>query len=302
MLPLVILVILITIDASQGQLTEQIGDLAKKILPEWMTNNLASLMGPTQPPEKRILFKLTGPGFHIRKVPTRGLVGRPSKVYIKYALPSSNSYIKMYRPSAMNYINHPYQFEKVSARPQMEYVFEKPSVPIAYQHPAPYPYYPPPSAPSYDSGPIHTIPAPNLGGLAPQGSNTNEQIFESNQPIYYPQIQVPEIQAQPQTAYQVTEDSTNDVTVFDPYTGRHKLYAPDPDPSLPAKRIPIEVNPLSKPSIGQQQLPLDVVKYDLVENSFLSAKLQEHIKKQQGLLQGNPTVGWQLNLGFEWWY
>lgn len=87
----------------------------------------------------------------------------------------------------------------------------------------------------------------------------------------------------------MTEDATNDVTVFDPLTGRQKLYAPDPDPSLPTKRLPIEVNPLSKPTINQQ-LPPDVVKYDLLENNELSAKLQEHIKHQQELLQANPTV------------
>lgn len=86
----------------------------------------------------------------------------------------------------------------------------------------------------------------------------------------------------------MTEDITNDVTLVDPVTGSQKLFAPDPDPSLPAKRLPIEINPLSKPSNGHQ-LPLDVVKYDLVENSELAAKLQEHIKKQQGLLQENPT-------------
>lgn len=87
----------------------------------------------------------------------------------------------------------------------------------------------------------------------------------------------------------MTEDSTNDVTVYDPFTGSQKLYAPDPDPSLPTKRLPIEVNPLSKPSVAQS-LPLDVVKYNLVEHNELSAKLQEHIKKQHGLFHENPTV------------
>lgn len=80
------------------------------------------------------------------------------------------------------------------------------------------------------------------------------------------------------------------MTLVDPITGSQKLFAPDPDPSLPAKRLPIEINPLSKPSNGPTQLPLDVVKYDLVENNELAAKLQEHIKKQQGLLQAHPTV------------
>lgn len=200
-----LLLLVLAVEPSNGQIGEQIGDLAKKLLPEWMTTNLANLMGPTQPPEKRVLFKLHGPGFHIRKVPVRGLVSRPSKLYIKYALPQQQQgggYYKMYRPP-MNYINHPYQFEKVVVKPQMEYIFEKPSVPIAYQHPAPYPYYPPSSPPTFESGPIHTIPAPNLGGLAPQGTHTNEQIFQSsneqifqNQPIYYPQVQLQQPEAQ----------------------------------------------------------------------------------------------------------
>lgn len=198
--PIAVIFLALATDNSSAQqpITEQIGDFAKKILPEWMTNNIANLMSPTQPPEKRILFKLNGPGFHIRKVPTRGLVSRPSKVYIKYAVPQ-NGYYKMYRPP-LNYINHPYQFEKIAYKPQMEYVFEKPSIPIAYQQPAPYPYYPPPpqETPTYESGPIHTIPAPNLGGLAPQGTNTHEQIYE-NQPIYYPQVQ---LQVQQQQVHQ----------------------------------------------------------------------------------------------------
>lgn len=175
----------LTIHSSNGQ----IGELAKKLLPEWMTENLANLISPTAPPEKRILFKLNGNnGFYIRKVPTRGLVARPSKYYIKYAHPQSQHY-KMFRPPPGNYIGHPYQFEKITVKPQFDYLFEKPSIPLAYQDPAPYPYYPPQqTAPAFESGPIHTIPAPNLGGLAPQGTNTHEQIYE-NQPIYYPQVQ-----------------------------------------------------------------------------------------------------------------
>lgn len=129
----------LTIHSTNGQ----IGELAKKLLPEWMTENLANLISPTAPPEKRILFKLNGNnGFYIRKVPTRGLVARPSKYYIKYAHPQSQHY-KMFRPPPGNYIGHPYQFEKITVKPQFDYLFEKPSIPLAYQDPAPYPYYPP---------------------------------------------------------------------------------------------------------------------------------------------------------------
>lgn len=184
----VVVFLALATDGTNAQIGEQIGDLAKKFLPEWMTNNLASLMGPTQPPEKRLLLKLNGAGgFYIRKVPRGGLVPRPSKVYVKYAAPPGQNYLNMYRPP-LNYINHPYQFERIVAKPHMEYIFEKPSIPIAYQPPAPHPYYPPPPTPTFESGPIHTIPAPNLGGLA-QGSHANEQVYE-NQPIYYPHVQV----------------------------------------------------------------------------------------------------------------
>lgn len=175
-----------------------------------MTKDLANLIAPpTMPPEKRILFKLNGPGFFVRKVPTRGPIGRPSKVYIRYALPQQGHPYKMFRAPG-NYIGHPYQFEKITTRPEFEYVFEKPSIPIAtttyhIPQPAPPPYYPPPQAPpQFESGPIHTIPAPNLSGLAPQGSSTHEQIFD-NQPIYYPRIQqqsLPEAQVSSDIQFQ----------------------------------------------------------------------------------------------------
>lgn len=194
------------IDRSSGQIGDisSIGDFAKKLLPDWMTKDLSNLISPSPPPEKRLLFKLNGPGFFIRKVPTRGLVSRPSKVYVKYAVPPYANYKYQRNPAKFYFNAHPYQFEKVAVKPQLEYVFEKPSIPIAY-NPAPIPYYPPPQpqpeleqlrhniVPTFDSGPIHTIPAPNL---APEGSINHEQIYE-NQPIYYPQHQLPP-QQQPQ--------------------------------------------------------------------------------------------------------
>lgn len=199
----------LAITGSSGQIGDisSIGNFAKKLLPEWMTKDLSNLISPTPPTEKRVLFKLNGPGFFIRKVPSRGLVPRPSKIFVKYAMPPPQQYAnyKLQRSPGKYYFNHPYQFEQVALKPQLEYVFEKPAIPIAY-NPAPIPYYPPPQhqqelhqeqlrnnfIPQFDSGPIHTIPAPNL---APQGSIQHEQIYE-NQPIYYPQHQLPQPEAQ----------------------------------------------------------------------------------------------------------
>lgn len=47
--------------------------------------------------------------------------------------------------------------------------------------------------------------------------------------------------------YQVTEP-TNDHTIRDPISGQKKLYAPDPDPSLPAHKIKPATDPFSQPS------------------------------------------------------
>lgn len=54
--------------------------------------------------------------------------------------------------------------------------------------------------------------------------------------------------------YQVTEP-TNDHTIRDPISGQKKLYAPDPDPSLPAHKIKPATDPFSQPSQTMQSHP-----------------------------------------------
>lgn len=108
------------------------------------------------------------------------------------------------------------------------------------------------------SGPIHTIPAPNLSS---NGYNYNfvsdlslqqdNHLGDSIKPIF---------PSRPNNVqqYQVIEEQTNDQTLHNPFTGQQKLYAPDPDPSLPAARIRIANDIFSSPSNGKP-LPFDVL-------------------------------------------
>lgn len=86
--------------------------------------------------------------------------------------------------------------------------------------------------------------------------------------------------------YQVTEP-TNDHTIRDPISGQKKLYAPDPDPSLPAHRIKPATDPFSQPSqIAPQQLQqTDVNIYTVHQQSpkpIASALvLNQHQQQQQ---------------------
>uniref|UniRef100_W8C1X3 DUF4794 domain-containing protein n=1 Tax=Ceratitis capitata TaxID=7213 RepID=W8C1X3_CERCA len=57
--------------------------------------------------------------------------------------------------------------------------------------------------------------------------------------------------------YQVTEDHSNDQTIRDPLSGSQKLFAPDPDPSLPAAQLRPATEPYNQPSNGKP-LPVDV--------------------------------------------
>lgn len=166
-----------------------IGDFAKNLLalPEWMTKELKMLAspGPSPPPEKRILFKLNGPGFYIRKMPTMSphrYVARPSKVVIKYAphYKMSRPYYK-YPASYHQPSHHPYKFESVSPAypPQLAYVYEKPVMSVDYGQ-----FH----ANSVNGGPIQTIPAPNLG---PNDAGSHVQsvqlqsVYDNPQPIIY---------------------------------------------------------------------------------------------------------------------
>ncbi|XP_055381275.1 uncharacterized protein LOC129611886 isoform X2 [Condylostylus longicornis] len=109
--------------------------------------------------------------------------------------------------------------------------------------------------------PIHTIPAPNLNLNENFVQHDNNNIFHDIQPLYT----LPPVSNTPKFAnqYQVTEmEQSNDHTIVDPLSGKQKYFAPDPDPSLPTKKIRPATEPFNTPSNGQP-LPLDV------QNSYL---------------------------------
>lgn len=93
----------------------------------------------------------------------------------------------------------------------------------------------------YQFSPIHTIPAPNLGhgaGFTGNQYRFNNHFTNSHQ-------------------YQVTEEQTNDQIIHDQFSGKVKYFAPDPDPSLPVRKIPPSADPYSMPSEGNS-LPQDL--------------------------------------------
>ncbi|XP_017956154.2 myb-like protein Q [Drosophila navojoa] len=106
--------------------------------------------------------------------------------------------------------------------------------------------------------PIYTVPAPNLA----QHHDHDNQIDDGLNPAYLPpqqQQQQPQLSTQrPQSSYySVHEDETNDKTIRDPISGSQKLFAPDPDPSLPTTKVKIATESFNTPS-NNQPLPSDV--------------------------------------------
>uniref|UniRef100_A0A034VK55 Uncharacterized protein n=1 Tax=Bactrocera dorsalis TaxID=27457 RepID=A0A034VK55_BACDO len=101
--------------------------------------------------------------------------------------------------------------------------------------------------------PIHTIPAPNLSlpENHPQESYLPPKI--QSQTYHHTLTNHNNIENQ----YQVTEEHTNDQTIRDPLSGSQKLFAPDPDPSLPAAQLRPATEPFNQPSNGKP-LPVDV--------------------------------------------
>ncbi|XP_055849836.1 putative uncharacterized protein DDB_G0271606 [Episyrphus balteatus] len=135
--------------------------------------------------------------------------------------------------------------------------------------------------------PIHTIPAPNL-------SIQDNHIFQPEQ--YLP----PEPQPQPYhpNNYQVNEDQTNDQTILDPFSGKQKLFAPDPDPSLPAATIRPATEPYNTPSNGKP-LPADIQSNYLPPAQALTQLIspsQQQAQQQLPELFGLQYVGQPLQL------
>ncbi|EDW81535.1 uncharacterized protein Dwil_GK10970 [Drosophila willistoni] len=103
--------------------------------------------------------------------------------------------------------------------------------------------------------PIYTVPAPNLA------LHDNHLELDDGHPLdtaYLPPATTP---APQQTylppVYSVHEDETNDQTIRDPISGSQKLFAPDPDPSLPAAKLRQATEPFNTPS-NNRPLPADV--------------------------------------------
>ncbi|XP_055903844.1 mastermind-like domain-containing protein 1 [Eupeodes corollae] len=132
--------------------------------------------------------------------------------------------------------------------------------------------------------PIHTIPAPNL-------SIQDNHLFQPDNQ-YLP----PEPQPYHSNHYQVNEDQTNDQTGLDPFSGKQKLFAPDPDPSLPAATIRPATEPYNTPSNGKP-LPADIQSNFLPPAQALTQLVSpSHQQAQLPELIGLQYVGQPIQL------
>ncbi|XP_037950964.1 myb-like protein P [Teleopsis dalmanni] len=102
--------------------------------------------------------------------------------------------------------------------------------------------------------PIHTIPAPNLAIIHDNQLHHEETYLAPESPKPQPYHQS---NTNNNNQYKVIEDNTNDQTILDPLSGSQKLFAPDPDPSLPTSKIRPAVEPFNQPS-NNKPLPGDV--------------------------------------------
>ncbi|XP_050425483.1 uncharacterized protein LOC126836270 [Adelges cooleyi] len=148
--------------------------------------------------------------------------------------------------------------------------------------PAPLPEKPVRGSSSYiinsdgESGPIKTIPAPNLNP-ADRPADFEEQLYRAQRP-HVQHYQVPQY-VQPldnsitddKQTYQVTEDPSSYKTHQQAY------FAPDPD-TVPSSKIPPTTDPNSIPS---GKVPLDIA-------------LQQHLEKQQSVDQSNTLTPQEL--------
>ncbi|XP_059612493.1 segmentation polarity homeobox protein engrailed [Phlebotomus argentipes] len=165
----------------------------------------------------------------------------------KIILPSYTQLLKpspyTLRPSYATYSHlKPVVFQSSPPGPNTgEYIYENPYPPanVYMSQPAP-------------SGPIHTIPAPNLspvGPLAPISPIHSNHIYEAPTPTITPYYSPPRpVSVKP---YQVTEEPTNDLTLHDPLSGKQTYFAPDPDPRLPVAKVPLETTRFGQPSNGK---------------------------------------------------
>ncbi|XP_016999106.2 RNA-binding protein 33 [Drosophila takahashii] len=129
--------------------------------------------------------------------------------------------------------------------------------------------------------PIYTVPAPNL---ADNHLDVEEGHLDSSY-LYTPPSHSPS--ARPQTylppKYSVHEDETNDQTIRDPISGSQKLFAPDPDPSLPTTKIRPSTESFNTPS-NNKPLPADV------QSNHLPAQPLVQIVGAQAAAQTAPEI------------
>ncbi|GAB0087354.1 hypothetical protein DMENIID0001_016500 [Sergentomyia squamirostris] len=208
-------------------------------------------------PLKAMMIKVRGPAKLPSQIILTKINSRPSRPVQKIILPAySHMKPSAYglRPPFPTYTYlKPVMFTSSPPGPHSgEYVYENP-----FYHQQTVSTFNQPS-----SGPIHTIPAPNLapvGPLAPIPHIQDNHIYDTTSPPTMNPYYTPSrpLSVKP---YKVTEDQTNDLTLHDPQSGRQTYYAPDPDPRLPVVKVPIENNHFGQPSNGRP-LPSDVVSY-----------------------------------------
>ncbi|KAG8237112.1 hypothetical protein J437_LFUL008164 [Ladona fulva] len=154
-------------------------------------------------------------------------------------------------------------------------------------HPSPPDSQQPPIVPTHhvvddNKGPIHTIPAPNLGpsgnayagGTFQTGHGIGQGLGDAGGPYPNPvygkpatadltyqepkvpthseaPVHIPTITLQNSHSYQVHEQTID----LRPQSG--VLFAPDPDPSIPAPKVPFTTDPFSHPTNGQSPPDLE---------------------------------------------
>ncbi|XP_052836855.1 mediator of RNA polymerase II transcription subunit 12 isoform X1 [Drosophila gunungcola] len=136
--------------------------------------------------------------------------------------------------------------------------------------------------------PIYTVPAPNL---ADNHLDVEEgHLQDASSYLYTPPSQIPPSASapiRPQTylppKYSVHEDETNDQTIRDPISGSQKLFAPDPDPSLPTTKIRPATESFNTPS-NNKPLPADV------QSNHLPAQPLVQIVGAQAAAQTAPEI------------
>uniref|UniRef100_T1HER8 Uncharacterized protein n=1 Tax=Rhodnius prolixus TaxID=13249 RepID=T1HER8_RHOPR len=142
-------------------------------------------------------------------------------------------------------------------------------------------FNPPPAVtyhtPSYikddDKGPIHTIPAPNLGPADKPSIFQNEFHFQQKKQdpeadlVAILKHGIHQVNIPHSPGYQVTEDPT----LHNAQSDSPSYFAPDPDPSVPTVKVPTTTDPYSLPSNGQ--VPLDLYLQQEAEKAETSAQV-----------------------------